>query len=42
MYGRKKLSEKYVLKGQNFNGILLFLLSFIVLIFAYLIIKTIN
>ena len=42
MFGRKNLSEKYVLKGQNFNGFFFVLLSLIVLIFAYLIFKKIN
>ena len=42
MFGRKNLSEKYVLKGQNFNGFFFALLSLIVLIFAYLIFKKIN
>ena len=42
MFGRKTLSVKYVLKGQNFNGFFFSLISLLVLIFAYLIFKKIN
>ena len=42
LYGRKKLSEKDAIKGQNFNNLLFVGLSLLMIILSYLILKKIN
>ena len=42
LFGKKKLSEKDISKGNSFSSLLFVLLSLIILIFAYLIFKKLN